>query len=306
MVGKHRIVALAKAVSIFAVGHLLLLLAVALPVCGTPYVLVKKDIGFLGEGRKEKMDAYLPPESFKRPVPAIVLIHGGAWRMGDKADERERDFGSFLANNGYAVFSINYKLNEFHRDENGKWLGQTVAWPQNLYDCKSAIRYVRKHADFFGIDATRVGVMGSSAGGHLAMLVGATAGEEMFAGVGLYLEETDDVSCVVNFYGIADVTDSSRAPKFEGGIPDLPEGENPTLASPITWMGPSSPSILVVHGDEDEAVPVNASRSLISRLEEWGVEHTYVEVSGAGHSFAWVAAGTDLRSIVLEFLRENL
>ena len=68
---------------------------------------VRSDIVFLTPEREEKMDAYLPPARFKRPVPAVLLIHGGGWRIGDKADKREKNIGTELAAEGFAVFSIN-------------------------------------------------------------------------------------------------------------------------------------------------------------------------------------------------------
>ena len=77
-----------------------------------PGVTVISDIPFLGPDRSEKMDAYLPPASFPRPLPALLYIHGGAWVMGDKAEDRAKNIGTNLASQGIAVFSINYQLNK--------------------------------------------------------------------------------------------------------------------------------------------------------------------------------------------------
>ncbi|WP_269542587.1 alpha/beta hydrolase [Cerasicoccus fimbriatus] len=269
-------------------------------------IVVKRNIAYLGDDRSEKLDVYLPPDSFERPRPAVVVIHGGAWRMGDKNDRREQAFGNGLAEEGYVVFSINYKLNVFHRDENGKWLGQTVAWPQNLYDCKTAVRYIRAHAEDYGVDPNRIAVMGGSAGGHLALLTGSTVNVERFNQDGLYLDQSNDVSCIVNFYGTAWVNNPHRAPKFEGGIPGLPEGENAKLASPATWLGDDTPPILIVHGDSDPSVSVKFSRKLVPILQEKGIEHTYIEIPEAKHSFGWTAAGTDVKPAVLAFLKAHL
>ena len=137
------------------------------------------DVSYLGPDRQEKMDVYLPPDSFEGPAPAVLLIHGGGWRVGDKASKRERNFGNTLAANGYTVFSINYELNVGERDpKTGKLVLSHLAWPQNLYDCKSALRYLRLKAQDYGIDPDKIAVMGGSAGGHLSMMVGATANDE--------------------------------------------------------------------------------------------------------------------------------
>ena len=128
-------------------------------------ITVERDIPYLGPDRDEKLDAYLPADSFERPVPAVLLIHGGGWRLGDKADRRERGFATTLAQQGYAVFSINYRLNQGARNEHGSFEVSELAWPQNLYDCKSALRFIRKEADRFGIDPDRIAVMGGSQAG---------------------------------------------------------------------------------------------------------------------------------------------
>lgn len=85
----------------------------------TAQVRVESDISYLGLDRAEKLDVYLPQETFARPVPAVLLIHGGGWRIKDKADARERNIGQNLAAHGYAVFSINYLLNIEKKDPAG-------------------------------------------------------------------------------------------------------------------------------------------------------------------------------------------
>src|SRR5262249_12246001 len=81
--------------------------------CAEEAVTVRKDVSFLGESRKEKLDVYLPPTSFARPVPAVVLIHGGGWSGGSKS--QTASMSRTLAGNGYAVFTIDYLLNELEK-----------------------------------------------------------------------------------------------------------------------------------------------------------------------------------------------
>ncbi|MCA9014881.1 MAG: alpha/beta hydrolase fold domain-containing protein, partial [Planctomycetaceae bacterium] len=132
-------------------------------------VTVKQEVSYLGEGRTEKLDLYLPdPEFQKGPYPAVVIIHGGGWHGGDKAAAREINIGTSLAKAGYVCASINYQLakKESKFTDNLKQV-----WPGNLQDCKTAVRFLRKHADQYQIDASHIGAIGGSAGGHLVAML---------------------------------------------------------------------------------------------------------------------------------------
>ena len=117
-----------------------------------PQIEVRGDVPFLEPSRLEKLDLYLPKNrKTGEKSPAILLIHGGGWKEGDKRQPREIEFGTTLAENGYVAASINYALRSA-----GKF-------PLNLQDCKNGIRYLRCHAEELGIDPTRIAVMGGSA-----------------------------------------------------------------------------------------------------------------------------------------------
>lgn len=265
----------------------------------TDDVSVLRDIPYLGPERAEKMDAYLPAKRFARPVPFILLIHGGGWRINDKADTRERNIGQNLAAAGYAVFSINYLLNVGEKDPvTGKIELTQVAWPRNFYDCKTALRFLRHEAARFGIDPQRVGVMGGSAGGHLAMLVGATQEHEEFNREGEYREQSNAVNCIINFYGVADVR-GERDPVFGGS-------EAAHAASPVNYFTPDLPPMLIAHGTADRIVPVEESRKLAKMLEELGTDYWYLEIAGAPHTFHLQPEAMDLRPVVLTFLEKHL
>jgi acetyl esterase/lipase len=265
-------------------------------------VIIKKDIPYLGEARAETLDAYLPPPSFARPVPAVVLIHGGGWGGGRKDAAREVNIGTTLAAHGYAVFSISYRLNRTITDENGDNRLE-VAWPKNLYDCKTAVRYLRAHAGEYGLDPDRIATMGGSAGGHLAMLVGVTANHAELNAGGLYTEQSNAVACIINLYGRHDVSDRRRL--FAGETEEETD-ERVRIASPTTWFGPDTPPILVLQGTEDQTVPVRIARDLVRQLAEHGIEHEYVEVEGGVHSFHLQPRQMDLRPVVLAFLEKHL
>lgn len=116
--------------------------------------LVERDVPYLGEGRIEKADLYIPVERGTTLRPAVVDIHGGGWAKGDKGDRREVNICTNLAANGYVAMSINYRLQTQHGPP---------AWPQNLHDCKTAVRWLRASAGRLRVDPGKIGVIGGSA-----------------------------------------------------------------------------------------------------------------------------------------------
>ena len=123
------------------------------------------------------------------PRPLLMWIHGGAFSGGDKA-EIEQIWGE-LMDRGFAVATINYRLSG------------DAKWPAQITDCKASLRYLRAHAKDYNLDPTRIGVWGSSAGGHLAALVGASGGEKKFD-VGEHLDQSSAVRCAVDMFGPID------------------------------------------------------------------------------------------------------
>ena len=270
-----------------------------------PDITVHSDIAYLPADRAEKLDVYLPPASFARPLPAVLLIHGGGWRIGDKADARERNIATTLASHGYAVFSINYLLNTGETDPaTGKLKLTRLAWPQNLHDCKTALRFIRAGSNRYGVDPTRIAAMGGSAGGHLSMLLGATACHDAFNRHGLYQEQRNDIACVLNFYGDYDIR-GRRVSPFEGAN-HAETAANETSASPVTHFNAETPPVFFTHGTADSIIPVERSRLLARELEKRGLDYCYVEIAGAPHSYHLEPTQMDLRPIVLAFLKKHL
>lgn len=266
--------------------------------------VIEKDVSYLGPDRSEKLDVYLPKKAGATPLAAILLIHGGGWSKGDKADQRESGIARELAANGYAVFSINYLLEKTEKDENGKGRILARCWPQNIQDCKSALQFMSHSAKRFNIDPNRVAIMGLSAGAHLALLTGLTSDEAALNPAGFSGEQIPKPVCLVSFYGVMDVR-SFASYHFSGDDPGQ-RTANLDLASPILHLAQTSPPVFVAHGSADKTVPVAQSQAFAGRLKELNIEHEYIEIPGAPHSFSLDYPRFDIRTPLLAFLKKHL
>ncbi len=244
---------------------------------------VSQDIYYIKDGHdRQTLDVYVPAEA-EGKLPLVIWIHGGGWRNGDKRSCP----ALYLLKEGYVVASINYRLS------------QDAVFPAQIQDCKAAIRYLKSHADQFHIDPNRVGVWGSSAGGHLVALVG-TSGDvtDLEHPQSPKSEFTSTVQAVCDYYGPTDfvnmdkhatikrpvMPDSAESPesKLLGG-PIQENLEKAKAASPITYVTKNDPPFLIVHGDSDPLVPVSQSKVLQEKLTTTGVESELVIIEGGGH-----------------------
>jgi len=276
-------------------------------------VIIEQDVSYLSPGREEKLDLYLPAD---RPLsarsPAVVIIHGGGWRSGDKAAGREFNIGTNLAKAGYVCASVNYTLE----------LGN--CWPTDLYDCKNAVRFLRANAWKYHIDPYHIGVIGGSAGGHLALMVAYTSTVPELEPPAPYPGISDKVSAVVDLYGITNLLSCMRTGK--NGVPTKqpmlnwsilkdPKFRNDReawkLASPYYQATKTSPPTLILHGTADTTVDRNQATELAAKLKELGVEHQIYMLDGIGHTFdleTWnkKPLPIDVRSIVIAFFDKHL
>jgi acetyl esterase/lipase len=262
-------------------------------------VRIERDIEYLAPDRAEKADLYLPSDVAEgQRRPAVLIIHGGGWSGGDKFAAREQNIGNTLALHGYVGMSINYVLAQ-QKEKN-------VVWPQNLYDCKTAVRWLRKNASRYQIDPDHIGAIGGSAGGHLSAMVAVTGPDAGLDPKSPYGEFSCRVQCAVDLYGPADF------PSWKGkdiGAWRKKQAEDPELyrvTSPVTWVNKGDPPILILHGTGDKMVPVEQSELFAAALEKAGVEHTLVVVPDAPHSFDLQPKQRDLRPLVLGFFDKHL
>ncbi len=258
-----------------------------------------RDVPYLGEDRPQRMDLYLPRGKIDELRPAVLLIHGGGWATGAKDASREQAFGEFIASQGYVAASISYTLAKF---EGKPWKSPMVkpGWPDNIHDCKSALRFLRARSEDYGIDPERIAVMGGSAGGHLALLTGLSAGSDELNRGGLYTEESNQVSGIISFYGIPDVRRWGGNAFLGASLEEAPETW--ALASPVEHLSDTSPPILLIHGDQDATVKIELGQEFADILRERGLDHQFVIIAGAPHSFALDVGDTDLRPVVGAFL----
>jgi acetyl esterase/lipase len=227
------------------------------------------------DGEELLLDAF-PPPSREAPHPAVILIHGGAWSFGNRADMGGA--AKELAKAGYAAFCVSYRLLD---------IDGANPWPAQLDDVQRAVRWVRAHAAQFNADPERVAAYGYSAGAHLAMMLGVretrdNADPEL-------ANYSSRVECAVSLGGDMDLTvpqtDSSMQlilADFLGGTPE----EQPAAyrdASPLSWVDSDSAPSLIAHGGFDDVFLAEQSRKMVAALHDAQVEVVYVVVPRVDH-----------------------
>lgn len=235
------------------------------------------------------------PEGVENP-PLVMFIHGGSWRTGDRKSGRI----DWLAGHGFAVADIEYRLS------------QEALFPAQIHDCKGALRWLRANAKTYGYDADRVVVAGTSAGGHLATLLGTSAGVAALEGdTGGNAEQSSRVLGILDYYGPSDFESRSKThpEKCEdpaGGVYQLLGGkvsenlEAARLASPVTHITADDPPLLILHGDKDNTVKFDQTEILRDRYRAAGLEVNLYIKAGAGHG--WREPDAQEKKIVIDTL----
>lgn len=253
---------------------------------------------------RQVLDLYVPNAGIagSESKPLIVWIHGGAWRAGSK----NRHPALPLIREGFAVASINYRLS------------QHAIFPAQIHDCKAAIRWLRAHADQYGYDASKIGVWGSSAGGHLVAMLGTTAGVKELEGDLGHPDRSSRVQAVCDYFGPANLFTMNADATIKGPIdhnaPDSPESkliggpvpENKAkadAASPITYVTKDDAPFLIVHGDLDPLVALKQSVDFHAALEKAGVDATLNVIKGGKHGGF---REPEIVASVIEFFKKHL
>lgn len=268
-----------------------------------PQVRVKKNVSYLGKGRTEKLDLYLPdPNVHKGPYPAVVIIHGGGWIGGDKGDRRERNIGNSLASAGYVCASINYQLAQ-KRSKFTDNLKQV--WPGHLQDCKTAVQFLRKHATEYHIDADHIGAIGGSAGGHLVAMLAVTGDDSNLDPKEPYPGISSRIQAVVPMYGVHELIALAESRDLLSSFSEE-EKQLSRQASAVTHITKDDPPFLILHGTKDTLVPLEQSELLSAALKKGNIPVELHVIKGAPHSFHLQPKQKDLRPLVIGFFDRHL
>jgi acetyl esterase/lipase len=194
-----------------------------------------------------------------KPRGVIVWVHGGAWRAGSRGNPALKG----MTTHGWAIASVDYRLSG------------VAPFPAQSHDIKAAIRYLRAHAKHLGIPTHPMVISGSSAGGHLAAIVGVTNNSIPHEGiVGDHLEQDSSVQAIVDLYGASNLTTilkqstphglSVRQPALDLFIGGQPEDVPVTarLASPVFHVDANDPPLYLSHGDQDPQMPINQAHEI--------------------------------------------
>jgi acetyl esterase/lipase len=252
--------------------------------------------------KKHQLDIYLPPVK-KLSYPLVVWIHGGAWMSNDKYADMGYMVNTIkdLINAGYAVASIDYR-----------W-STTAPFPAQVQDCNAAIDYLYKNAAQYNIDDSRIALMGFSAGGHLASLIGLSSNDNHHNFYYKGQKPGFKISLVIDFYGPSDLTTLK-------GI-DNPDPKNPVTlllggtvadkpklakeASPITWLDKGDPPFLIIQGEKDESVNQDQSKTLSDLLTKAHIPNDLIIVPGAPH-YGVMFDAENIRKEILVYLEKYL
>ena len=250
--------------------------------------------------QKHLLDIYLPANA-KGKLPVVIWVHGGGWLANDKY----ADMGymkttiSEIVNSGFALVSIDYRFST------------QAIFPSQIQDCNRAVSFIYSNAEKYGLDKRRMTLMGFSAGGHLASLMGLSKNNNVPE---FFMPNTDkrfNFKAVIDFYGPSDLVSLSKnddekspegillgaAPLFR---PDLAK-----LASPVTYVDKNDPPFLIIHGGKDDIVSNKQSRLLNSWLNVVGVQNELIIVKDAPH-FGEMYDVEEIRKKVIAFLKKQL
>ncbi|MFK8112140.1 MAG: alpha/beta hydrolase fold domain-containing protein [Rubripirellula sp.] len=250
------------------------------------------------DGGALKLDLYLPKDP-SPPVPCVVFVHGGGWKNGDKKSGQKN--AAWLTDQGFAVASINYRLTDVAR------------WPAQINDCYDAVRWVRQNAKQYGIAPDSIGAFGTSAGAHLAILMGTRKCPEPES-------VSSKVQAVCDWFGPSellsmppnnvgdgrtevDIAKSNGALLLGSTVRDVPSLAKD--ASGIDHVSSDDADFLIMHGADDPGVPVPQSTDLHARLVQAGVPSELKIIPGAKHGGKEFHTD-DAHQTVLRFFQRTL
>lgn len=243
-------------------------------------IRAERNLVFLSDGPQSvSADLYRPDD--EAVYPLVIMIHGGGWSAGDKWNLQ--DHARELAQAGFVALSINYRMAPKHK------------MPDQISDCRAALRWAAGQATEWNADADRLCLWGYSAGGHLAawMATAVQTGEPNITAVVAGGAPCDFEFIPVDSIALVHVMGGTRA--------DEPDAY--ANASPLQHANPDAPPFFFFHGEADLIVPASSSRKLHERLLELRVPSEYYLVKGRGHLLTFI--DREARRRAIDFLRQQ-
>ena len=249
---------------------------------------------------KHLLDVYLPANA-KGKLPLVIFIHGGGWLSNDKYADMGymKKTVAEIVSSGFALASIDYRFST------------QAVFPAQMQDCNRAVSFLYDNADKYGFDKNRFAVMGFSAGGHLASLVGLSRNNDVTAFFMPGSSKLFRFKAVVDFYGPAELilfpgSNDEKSP--EGlliGAAPLSRPDLAKAASPVTYVDKNDPPFLIIHGEKDQLVSTKHSQLLSAWLSVSGVQNELVIVKDAPH-FGEMFDSDEVSNKVISFLTKHL
>ncbi len=249
---------------------------------------------------KHLLDIYLPADA-KGKLPLVIFIHGGGWLSNDKYSDMGymKKTVAEIISSGFALASIDYRFST------------QAVFPAQMLDCNRAISFLYDNAGKYGFDVNRFAVMGFSAGGHLASMVGLSKNNNIDSFFMPGTTRTFSFKAVVDFYGPAELImfpgagDAKSPEALLIGAAPLDRPDLARAASPVTYVDKNDPPFIIIHGEKDELVSPDQSRLLSSWLTLAGVQNELIIVQDAPH-FGVMFDADEIRKKVIDFLTQNM
>ena len=250
--------------------------------------------------QKHLLDIYSPANATGK-LPLVIFIHGGGWLSNDKYADMGymKKTVAEIISSGFALASIDYRFST------------QAVFPAQMQDCNRAISFLYDNAGKYGFDVNRFAVMGFSAGGHLASMVGLSKNNNIDSFFMPGTTRAFSLKAVVDFYGPAELIMFPGAGDVKSpealliGAAPLDRPDLAKAASPVTYVDKNDPPFLIIHGEKDELVSPNQSRLLGSWLKLAGVPKELIIVMDAPH-FGVMFDSDEVRNRVIDFLKAQL
>lgn len=239
---------------------------------------VKREIVYSKVGQRELHILLARPNPLpKGDLPVVIYLHGGAWQSGSYQSLASGAWQ--LAARGFAVASVEFRSSD------------DAVYPAPINDCRAAVGFIKRSAQSYSLDATKIGVYGVSTGGHLATLLALTSSSIKAAAI----ESAPSDLATLNQGARLDWNaPSSPLSRLLGGTTGQ-KAELAKRASPLFYADEFAPPLLLLHGDADEFVPVSQSEKLYQKLKAAGATVEFQVYAGEEHGLKGARAQADER-----------